>query len=264
MSPEARAHTCPRPGRGPFINDVRIDPLSRGEFVRRIEGFLACGRSHIIHFIPADPTVRAMDDPAYREVLNSGDLNVADGMAVAWASRLLGHKTERLPGADAMALLGRWGMDSDIRHYLFGSTPHVLQGLERRMELWFPGIRIVGVQSPPFRPQDDHELSEASTQIRDARTDLLWVGLGTPKQDQVAERLRRLDTAPVLLCVGAAFDFLSGSRRRAPEWMQQAGLEWVHRLVEEPTRLWQRYLLGNPRFVLGIIRGALAKRRSRL
>ena len=238
---------------------MRVDAPGPAGLVRAMEGFLDCGEGHVVHFLPSDPIVRARDDPSYREVLNRGDLNVPDGMSVAWALRLRGVRTERLAGADAMRRLATWGRDRGIRHYLYGGRPVVVEALAE----WFrrAGAEVAGTEAPPFRPTSDEELRDAAERIRAAGTDLVWVGLGTPRQDVVAGRLRDLGAAPVLLCVGAAFDFVSGARRRAPRWMQAAGLEWAFRLAAEPRRLWRRYLLGGPRFVGAVTRDLLGRRR---
>lgn len=257
-----RAHTCVRPDQGTSVNGVRIDPLDRLRFLRTVESFLACGRSHIVHFLPADPTVRAMDDRVYQDVLNAGDLNVADGKSVVWALRLKGTRSERLAGSDAMEFLIRHGENDGLSHYLFGGQPGVLTALRARLELRYPTMELAGSESPPFRPLEDWELEEAGGRVRAANSQLLWIGLGTPKQDLVAEAFREREAAPVILCVGAAFDFLAGTKRRAPDWMQEAGLEWLHRLGSEPGRLGHRYLVGNPRFVWGVTRELLARRRA--
>jgi N-acetylglucosaminyldiphosphoundecaprenol N-acetyl-beta-D-mannosaminyltransferase len=235
------------------VNGVRVDPGSLQDLVERVEGFLRCDRSHAVHFVPADPTVLARRDRRYRAILNDGDLNVPDGASVAWVLRLNGHRTARVSGTEAFLTLAEWGLGRGLRHYLYGGRPEVAHGLRRRLEREFPGVRVAGCESPPFRLLHGEDLAAAARRARKAGTDLFWVGLGTPKQDVVAARLRDLQAAPVILCVGAAFDFLSGAKRRAPEWMQAAGLEWLHRLVSEPRRLWRRYLLGNPAFVLGVV-----------
>ena len=166
-----------------------------------------------------------------RELLNKGALNVADGMPVAWAARMCGSSTERLAGPDSMGLVAAWGVERGLRHYLFGGTPATLQRLQRRLEERYPGILIVGAESPPFRPMSDDEVGEAARRMQDAGAQTVWVGLGAPKQDLMAHRLRVLHAAPVTLCVGAAFDFVAGTLQRAPRWMRRAGLEWVHRFA---------------------------------
>lgn len=242
-----------------IINTVRIDIVSRTEFVERIDAFVAGRQSNVVRFLPAHPTVIARANPAYRDILNRGQLNIADGASVVMALRLLGHRTERLPGSTAFELLCANGLEAGRRHYLYGGTSDVLERLRTVLEERHPGIRIVGSESPPFRPATAAELDDAGARIRASGADHLWVGLGTPKQDIVAEHLRRRDAAPTIMCVGAAFDFLSGAKRRAPAWMQQAGLEWLHRLGTEPRRLWKRYLIGNVSFAVGIARDLLRR-----
>jgi N-acetylglucosaminyldiphosphoundecaprenol N-acetyl-beta-D-mannosaminyltransferase len=254
------AHTCFRSGASTTVNGVRIDPVDRVRFMETVESFLSCGLSHIVHFLPADPTVRAMNDRGYRDVLNEGELNVPDGKAVVWALRLKGARSERLTGSDAMELLLRHGERNGLRHYLFGGEPAVLAALRARLELRYPRIELAGAESPPFRAMESWEVEEAAGRIGAVNTQLLWMGLGTPKQDLVAATLRDLGAAPVILCVGAAFDFLAGTRRRAPEWMQRSGFEWLYRLWLEPGRLGRRYLVGNPRFMWGVARELLTRR----
>ncbi len=239
------------------MNGVRIDATNPRDYLGSLATFMACGHSHVVHFCAAHPTVEARRDPGYRQILNRGALNVPDGMPVAWAARLFGSKTERLAGTDAMVLAASWGVDRGLRHYLYGGTPETLERLERRLEQAYPGILIVGAESPPFRPVSDEELAESVRRMQEAGAQALWVGLGAPKQDLTAHRLRSMRAAPVILCVGAAFDFIAGSVPRAPVWMQRSGLEWVHRLASEPRRLWRRYLVGNPMFVSGVLRDRL-------
>ncbi len=258
-------HACPqRAADGSlWVNGVRVDPLAAPELADWVSSSLRCGQSHVVHFLPAHPIVVADQDEGYRKVLNRGDLNLVDGAAVALATLLQGRRSPRTTGSDALALLAAWGVPSNVGHYLYGSTPEVVEKLRDRLEQDNPGISVTGAESPPFRELDDDELEEAAIRIRDAGTDLLWIGMGTPKQDLVAERLRELGAAPVILCVGAAFDFLSGTKRRAPRWIRAIGMEWTFRLATEPGRLWRRYLIGNTRFVAGVVRdrGGMSRRR---
>jgi N-acetylglucosaminyldiphosphoundecaprenol N-acetyl-beta-D-mannosaminyltransferase len=242
----------------PRVNGVRIDAVTRTGFVSSVSTFISCGHSHVVHFCAAHPTVEARTDVGYREILNRGALNVPDGMPVVWAARMFGSTTERLAGTDAMGLTAGWGIDRGLRHYLYGSTPETLRRLRARLEASYPGISIVGVEAPPFRALSEEELEDAAGRIREAGADALWVGLGAPKQDLTAFRLRTKGAAPVILCVGAAFDFVAGTKSRAPGWMQRSGLEWAHRLSSEPGRLWKRYLVGNTRFVAGVARDRLS------
>ncbi len=245
------------------MNRVRLDPVSPDELAQRVAGFVECGHSHIVRFCAAHPTVLARHDEAYRELLNRGDLTVPDGQPVAWALRLFGCPAERLAGSDAMAFLCEWGVAIGLRHYLYGGTPEVAGQLGETLARRYPGIQVVGVESPPFRELTDAEWHATAERIRAARADCVWIGLGAPKQDWAAERLASADARAVLLCVGAAFDFVAGAKQRAPRWMQNSGLEWLHRLLREPRRLGGRYLRGNASFVIGVVRDSLANGRTR-
>lgn len=246
-----------------LINGVRIDPLNKGAFIEAIVQFLACGQSHVVHFVPADPTVIARRNSSYRDVLNRGTLNVADGMSIVWALKLYGARSERIPGTEAFLSLCDLSRRDELKHFLYGGTIQTLGALGDSLERQFPGIKVVGSESPPFRDLSAEEILTTAAHARSLETQFFWVGLGTPKQDYVAEVLQQGNAAPVILCVGAAFDFVAGSKQRAPEWICRSGLEWLHRLAAEPRRLWRRYLIGNPQFVLGILkdRSAFISRR---
>jgi N-acetylglucosaminyldiphosphoundecaprenol N-acetyl-beta-D-mannosaminyltransferase len=247
------ALTCHEVRPSPLVNGVRIDPVSPEGLLMFFDSCLRCGRAHVAHFLAADPTVLARRDPRYRQLLNQGDLNLPDGMGVVWAIRLSGWASYRVSGTEGLHLVARWGLNESLSHYLFGGSPRVVAACREALEAAHPGIRIAGAESPPFRPITPEEMAEAASRIRGAGARVVWVGLGTPKQDLVAERLRRLNAAPVIASVGAAFDFIAGAKRRAPRWMRRSGLEWVHRLASEPGRLWERYLLGNPAFAAGVL-----------
>lgn len=249
----------PPPASAPLVNGVRLDPLAPDELPGSIDRLLACGRSHVVHFLPAHPTVLARRDPEYRALLNRGDVNLVDGAAVALALRLYGCRAHRITGSTALQLLVGAGIEAGTRHYLFGGTEEVVNSLRLRLEQDYPGVEIVGAESPPFRELGPDDLEAARDRMRSAGAQLVWVGLGSPKQDRVAEALRLLDAAPVLLCVGAAFDFVSGAKRRAPRWMRAIGMEWSFRLVQEPRRLWRRYLIGNAEFLAGVVRDRLRR-----
>jgi N-acetylglucosaminyldiphosphoundecaprenol N-acetyl-beta-D-mannosaminyltransferase len=244
------------------VNGVRIDSVTPDSFLDAISAFLSCGHSHVVHFCAAHPTVEARHDSRYRDILNEGALNVPDGLPVAWAARMFGSRTKRMAGPEAMNLTASWGLQRGLRHYLYGSTPTTLDRLHRRLKEQYPGILIVGAESPPFRRLSDEEVAATARRLQDAGAQVLWVGLGVPKQDLMAHRLRALHAVPVALCVGAAFDFLAGTSRRAPLWMRRVGLEWLYRLASEPRRLWRRYLIGNPEFVAGVARDSVRRSMS--
>ncbi|MEV6054377.1 WecB/TagA/CpsF family glycosyltransferase [Streptomyces sp. NPDC052107] len=212
-----------------------------------------------VHLCNAYTLALADRDPELHGILRAAPLNLPDGQPVVWANRLL-HRGTTLPatrvyGPDLLLDVFALGQSSGLRHYLLGSTPHVLGALERELRRRFPNALITGTCSPPFRPLTSQEARKQREGIRSAEADIVWVGLGTPKQDRWAAEL--CTALPVVaVAVGAAFDFIAGTKRQAPHWMRRSGLEWVFRLGCEPRRLWRRYIFGNTRFVRGIARQA--------
>jgi N-acetylglucosaminyldiphosphoundecaprenol N-acetyl-beta-D-mannosaminyltransferase len=244
------------------INGVGFDLVGREDLADRIRSLLEVPAGSVVHFLPAHPIVLARRDDAYRRLLNRAKLNLPDGASVAWALRLGGQRATRLTGSEAFDLLCRWGVEHGIRHFLYGGTPELLDRLRVRMEERYPGIRVTGAIAPPFRPLTPDELEADAEVIRAAGADLLWIGLGTPRQDFVAESFGDVGCAGVILAVGAVFDFASGNKRRAPRWMQRAGLEWAFRLGQEPRRLAHRYLVGNSLFVVDVLRDLVTRTTS--
>jgi N-acetylglucosaminyldiphosphoundecaprenol N-acetyl-beta-D-mannosaminyltransferase len=205
-----------------------------------------------IHLVNAYTLALADGDDAYRGLLQRASLNLADGTPVVWASRLL-HREEGVPAQRVRgpglfsATLDR-GQALGVRHFLLGSTPETLARLEAAIAQRYPNALIAGSWSPPFRELTSDERDEQRGRLLESGANLVWVGLGTPKQDWECARLREEVPLP-FVAVGAAFDFEAGTVAEAPVWMQENGLEWVHRLGSEPGRLWKRYLFGNARFV---------------
>ncbi len=194
--------------------------------------------------------VHAQHRPELMAALGDAWLNFTDGAPVAWLMRRCGWPTtHRVAGPDLMPAVIEAGQTRGIRHYLFGSTPDTLALLEDSLRREYPGVQIAGSMSPPFRPLSDAEEMEIAAQIRAAEPHIVWVGLGLPKQDEWMHRnAPRL--GPVLsMGVGAAFDFLAGTKPRAPLWMRSHGLEWLHRVRSEPRRLAYRYLTTNSEFI---------------
>src|ERR687892_232608 len=242
---------------------VRIDPLGVEQAAEAFDRGHANGRARIVHQCNAYNLLLASKDPTYQTVMNRGDLNLPDGWPAVWAGRRLGVPVgERVAGADLCDAVFRRGIQTGLRHFFYGGTEATLERLVAHLRRNYPGIEIAGVYAPPFRPLTRSERGRITALVNGARPDVVWVGLGTPKQDYWMDEFRdRLD-AGVLVGVGAVFDFLSGTKRRAPRWMQRSGLEWLHRLASEPRRLWRRYLLGNPEFVLRVA-GQLGRERLR-
>lgn len=217
-----------------------------------------------IHFCNAYNVALARSDASYRAVLRAGDLVFSDGVPITWVGRHaypdLASTWQRVYGPDVMRGVLARSMAPVPRHFLLGGSPETLAGLQSRIAAEFPAAVVVGAQSPPYRPATQAELQERDELIRTSGADLVWVGLGTPRQDVEVQRLAR--SLPVTaLAVGAAFDFLAGTKAQAPVWMQRGGLEWAFRLASEPRRLGRRYVWGNSVFALEAVRTLRATRR---
>ncbi|MEI7888590.1 MAG: WecB/TagA/CpsF family glycosyltransferase, partial [Actinomycetes bacterium] len=235
---------------------IRIDCIDLDEAVEQTIA-LACAlrsnraeqRGFAVHLCNAWTLAYGLKDPAHADRVDSGDLNLPDGMPLVWLGKRFGLPiTNRVYGPDLMSQILDQGRSSGLRHYLYGTTAETLSQLRDRIETRFPGAQIVGSEAPPFRPSTRIEEQALAARMSDSQADVVWIGLGTPQQDELVHRLRP-ELAAVLIPVGAAFDFLAGNKSQAPKWMQQRGLEWLFRLCSEPQRLWRRYLIGNSVFI---------------
>jgi len=242
---------------------IRVNPTTLSGAVEALSLLVQQRRSAAVHLCNAWNAVLARREARYADTINAGVLNLTDGMSLVWASRLLGAPagSERVPGAQLLLGACEAGLERGVRHYFYGGGPGVAEELAGRLTARFPGLQVAGVESPPFRTPSDAELAALAERVAAARADLVWVGLGTPKQDYFIARFQPLVQVGALLAVGAAFDFLSGRKPMAPAWMQRAGMEWAHRLASEPRRLWRRYLVGNPTFAFLLAQQLIIERR---
>lgn len=229
---------------------VRVSAVNLDGAVRRVLAAVAEGRRGWICIRDVHGVVRCQDDPELRRAHNRAFLVTPDGMPLVWSLRLSGHRDAgRVYGPDLMLALVDRGRAVGLRHYLFGGTPEIVAKLEANLAAWHPGAEIVGRVSPPFRPATEAEEAGFVAEINRARPDIVWVGLGTPKQELWMQRMRdRLD-ASMLIGVGAAFDFHAGVKRQAPRLIQRSGFEWLFRLACEPRRLARRYAVAVPSFI---------------
>lgn len=261
-------------------SDVRQLPVRRvgpvpfrvAPFERAVDALLATNVSAdgcAVHFANAYTIALAASDDDYARLL--GDPRAAvftDGVPVAWIGRRgypdVAAGWQRVYGPDVMAAVfdrcHAGGLD--VRHFLLGSTPETLARLERAITTRWPKVQIVGSESPPFGTTTAAERTARDDRIREARPAMVWVGLGTPKQDHEVVRLAAAIPA-MFLAVGAAFDFIAGTKPQAPVWMQRSGTEWAFRLATEPKRLTRRYLWGNPRFLVAAAQTPGLRRRPR-
>lgn len=207
--------------------------------------------------------MEAQRDPAFREVLNAADLNVPDGTPLVWLGRLRGHDLKRRVYGPELMLKFLQQTGAKYRHFFYGGAEGVPEKLVERLREAVTGLQMAGTYSPPFRELTAEEEKGIVQRIRAAAPDIVWVGLSTPKQERWMHRFRDRLGVPVLIGVGAAFDIHAGWVPQAPAWMRENGLEWFYRLLSEPKRLWRRYLILGPQFVVLVLLELLGLRRVR-
>jgi N-acetylglucosaminyldiphosphoundecaprenol N-acetyl-beta-D-mannosaminyltransferase len=259
MRPDSAKH-CNRPDvsedRRAAVNvlGVKIDALNMSQALRLTMSALSNGQKGYICVTGVHGVMEGQKDPVFRRIVNSSFLTTPDGMPMVWLGRMAGHATmARVYGPDFMAAVCALSVTSGYRHYLYGGQDGVADELKHVLTSRFPGLQIVGTYTPPFRPLRPAEDAEVVQMISTAKPDIVWVGLSTPKQERfMAEHINRLDTK-LMVGVGAAFDLHIGFIRDAPDWIKGAGLQWLHRLYQEPTRLWRRYLGNNPTFIAKVM-----------
>ena len=233
-----------------YILGMRVDPTSYEKASRSI---LAWARENSSRYVCVANVFNAMtshDCGEFLRATNGADIVTPDGMPLVWCLRAFGHsRASRVYGPDLTKALFAKAASSGISVGFYGGTPEAVQLLQPAIQSQYPGLRIGYVSSPPFRPLTPEEDEEAVQEINRSGVGILFVGLGTPKQDYwMAAHKGRVQS--VMVGVGAAFDFLAGTKRQAPRWMMRIGMEWFFRLATEPRRLWKRYLKHNPRFIV--------------
>lgn len=238
-------------GAGSFrVLGVKIHALQIAEVVARMENWIHERGSHTIAATGMHGVMEAQHDPAFKTILNTSDLIVPDGMPLVWLGRRRGfYLPHRVYGPNLLLAFCEATRRRPYRHFFYGGAPGVAARLAESLQRRFPGLEIAGAFSPPFRALLPKEAEQIAAMISRATPDVLWVGLGTPKQEQCMHDYKRRLSVPVLVGVGAAFDMLSGGSKQAPRWMGEHGLESTFRLFQEPRRLWRRYLIYGSQFV---------------
>ncbi|HXB64371.1 MAG TPA: WecB/TagA/CpsF family glycosyltransferase [Solirubrobacteraceae bacterium] len=228
-----------------------------------MQATIAAGKRAYVTAAAVNLVMSAHERPATLAATLDATLAVPDGMPLVWALRLLGHThATRIYGPDLMAAFCARAAADGTPMYLYGGrTPEALALLTRRLCERFPGLQIVGGHSPPFHEPTPAEEGAAIDAIDASGAQVVWVGTGQPKQELWMQRMRPLLRAPLLVGVGAAFDFHAGLVSQAPAWMQRLGMEWAYRLAREPRRLWRRYARHNPRFVAAFAHQYVRERR---
>lgn len=233
---------------------VTVSAITMEIAVREIAGWIADGRQHYVCVTGVHGVMEAQRDPALLRIHNESGLTTPDGMPLVWAARWAGAHVSRVYGPDLMLKLCALAAQRGWRSFFYGGKPGVAQLLAQRLAARFPGMVVAGVYSPPFGELTPEQDTGVVEQINTAGPDIVWVGLGTPKQERwMAAHTGRV-LAPALIGVGAAFDIHAGLSPQAPRWIRHSGTEWLYRLAHEPRRLWRRYLCNNPAFLIALAR----------
>lgn len=240
---------------------VRVDALTMESALRFAERAVSERRRGYLVFCTVSSVLTAIDEPAVRAAIEEAGLVTPDGMPLVWlGKRATDTQVERVYGPDFLRAV--FERDTPLRHYFYGGAPGVAEEVGRVLTADRPHHTVAGAVSPPMGLSGETVDRDAVEAINAARPDVVWVGLGHPKQELWMRTMAPHLEAPVLAGVGAAFDFVAGRTKEAPAWMKKAGLQWLHRLLSEPRRLWRRYLVGNSRFVWLLLRERLARRKG--
>jgi len=233
---------------------VGVSAIDMTLALETIDRWIVRREQHYVCATGVHGVMESQADEVLRRIHNRAGLVTPDGMPMVWLSWLRGERhVDRVYGPDLLAACCERSIARGYRHFFYGGGAGVAELLVERLRARFPGLEVVGTCTPPFRPLSADEDEDVVRQINNTEPDIVWVGLSTPKQERwMAEHAGRV-RAPVLVGVGAAFDFHAGLKKQAPRWMQRAGLEWLFRLATEPRRLWRRYLVNNPAFVWRVL-----------
>jgi len=227
-----------------------VHAVNIGTAIEYLGECLAMGTKGYVCVTGVHGVMEALRNRCFRAALDGALLVTPDGMPTVWIGRSQKYSSmRRVFGPDLMRKLCEQSVRHGHTHFFYGGKPGVAEDLKRNFELWYPGIRIVGTLTPPFRPLTLEEESDFFDNVARLKPDIIWIGLSTPKQEMfMVETIKRLD-CKLMIGVGAAFDFHTGHTKDAPEWIKAAGLQWLHRLCQEPGRLWKRYLVNNSAFL---------------
>jgi N-acetylglucosaminyldiphosphoundecaprenol N-acetyl-beta-D-mannosaminyltransferase len=243
---------------------VRLDAVQIPDVISKIEDWTReSGRCHFIAVANVHVLMEAQHSPVFKTALDSADLCVPDGMPLVWIGRLRGYPLKRrVYGPDLLLDFCSETNAKGYRHFFYGGAPGVPEALAAKLKRQFPMLGVAGTYSPPFRPLTPEEDAQVVEMINGAAADILWVGLGCPKQELWMYEHRHQLRVPVLVGVGQAFDLHAGRLQQAPVWMREHGLEWLFRLFKEPQRLWRRYILYGSEFILYVALELLGLRKT--
>ena len=245
-----------------YVFDIPIGSVTMDRALQQVSGWIRepSRPARLVTFTNVHMAVEAQRSSALNDILQQTDLNCPDGSPIAWiGKKKLGAEVSQVPGPEFMPLFCEQSVAEGYSHYLYGGAPGVAARAATQLELLYPGIKIAGHYSPPFRRLTAEEDAEVCQNINASGADVVWVALGCPKQEAWIFEHRKLLNASVLLAVGQALDILGGATDRAPEFMRRHGLEWAYRLCQDPRRLWKRYFVSNSLFLLWMTRNAVLK-----
>ena len=242
------------------VLDVHVSAVDLDTAFACVRDIIIARKKGYVCVAPVSTIVEARRNLQYRSVVNAATMVTPDGAPVAWLGRWRGHpNVRRTYGPDLMLKICDEGRSNGFRHFFYGATGDVCDRLEHNLKVKLPGVVVAGKIAPARMKTAEMLGADVIKAINAAKPDILWVGLGSPKQDFWMALNRAALDVPVMVGIGAAFDFHAGVKRQAPRWMQACALEWLFRLCCEPRRLWKRYLVGNTLFVYWLIRDAFIK-----
>jgi N-acetylglucosaminyldiphosphoundecaprenol N-acetyl-beta-D-mannosaminyltransferase len=246
-----------------FVAGAKIDAVRLRDTIDRMDSWIRSRHRDYIVLTGAHGVVEMQADPELMAINNRAGLTTPDGMPIVWLGRAAGHRRiEKVYAPDIMNAEFAVSVERGHKHFLYGGRPGIADQLQRVLEQRFPAIRIVGTYCPPFRALTDAEVTQIAATIDASEADIVWCGLGCPKQERWMAQFRPLLSAPVLIGVGAGFDFLAGEKPVAPLWIQRSGFEWLFRMLSEPRRLWPRYSRVVPKFLYYVARDAARRTRG--
>lgn len=242
---------------------VKVSAVNMEVAVALADRWVAAGKPGYICVTCVHGIMEAQGDSALRRVLNDAIMNTPDGMPMTWIGRLQGFKgMDRVFGPEFMLEVCQLSVERGYRNFLLGGKPGVAQSLSEKLRALFPGLIIAGAFTPPFGTPSPEQEQEMLAAVQSARPHIVWIGLGAPRQERFMAQWFNRFQAPLLVGVGAAFDYHTGALRDSPRWVKRAGLQWLHRLIQEPRRLWRRYLRTNPAFLWHIAWQLAGRRRN--
>jgi N-acetylglucosaminyldiphosphoundecaprenol N-acetyl-beta-D-mannosaminyltransferase len=232
------------------ILGVRVNAIDMSIAVGAVRQWIDKDDRNFVCVTGVHGVIESYRDPTLRKIHNAAGLVTPDGMPLVWLGRMMGFaQIKRVYGPDLMLAMCEYSIGRAYSHFLYGGGPEVPEKLAEELKDRFPGLKVAGTYSPPFRDLTPDEDEGVIEMINDSGAQIVWIGLSTPKQEKWMSAHSKKLKAPVLIGVGAAFDIHSGLKPQAPMWMRSSGLEWLFRLATEPKRLWRRYAINNPMFV---------------